>query len=216
MKAFIASTLFATSFVASSAHALFASTDDHSRFYIGGLYGTSSPSESMFDDDKSMRLGFGFALNDRLAIEINHVDLGAYAMNDRDFLASVAMAAEREAFEQTGEDVRIDSIAMASATTGLEVSLVGEYPLSDLFSVYGRVGLFNWAADLETDIHFSWNGMRERFQDKEKYDDGLDTVFGLGAAYRIIPALSLNIEWSNYTTSDMDNRVIGIGARWHF
>lgn len=214
MNAFITSIFFAALLFVPSAHAIFVTTGD-AGVYFSGLYGLSNSSEPAFEDDKALRLGVGFELNKTLAVEVNYVDLGAYALKDGAALDGLAATIEQDV-QETFPEARVDSVALDAITTGLELSLTGEYPLGGGFNVYGRAGLFHWNKTLEVDVVVVEGDSRGRLRMGESGDNGIDIVYGLGIAYRATQALSLNIEWSNYTAADADNQIAGVGARWYF
>lgn len=214
MNTLIISTVCAASLLASSAHAIFVTPGD-AGIYTSGFYGVSSPSDSAFGDDEALRLGVGFQLNKSLAIEVNYVDLGAYVLKDRAELDRIAARIEGD-LQETYPEAQVGAVALDVVTTGLEVSLLGDYRLTDAFSIYGRVGLFSWNSDKETDVTVALASRRGTITFAEPVDDGIDVVYGMGAAYQVTQTLSLNIEWSKYTTADTDNRIAGVGVRWYF
>lgn len=191
------------------------SVSAQAEIYAAGLVGVSSPSESVFDDDKAVRLGLGFRFNEMLSVEANYLDLGAYAMQGdalRMVIAETEFALQNEF---PANEVEVTSASVDSLASGLELSLVGQYSLTDAMNLYGRVGIFSWTADLDGSVNIALDGQNEAFSFKEEFDDGTDVVVGLGVSHQVSSALSLQLEWSSYATSDMDNRVLGLGARWH-
>lgn len=183
--------------------------------YVGGFYGISDSGESGLDSDKAMRLGVGFEVSDTLSFEANYVNLGSYDVTDQEVLDVMGYAIESALQGQfPGAEVDVNSMTMPS--TGFELSLLGEYPLTDKVNVFGRLGLFKWEMEMEGQFVVTMGSQSESLAEKVKLDDGLDTVVGVGASYQINPALSINAEFSNYAMGDFDSRVMGLGLRWHF
>jgi opacity protein-like surface antigen len=109
------------------------------------------------------------------------------------------------------------SVAGLGAATAkfrvFEMTLVGTYPLSKRFDVYGKAGVFMWDADLEFPAGVAGGADA----------DGNDYTYGLGLRVHVTPNAALRLEWQRYNNLGEQNMtgrfnadVFGIGALLRF
>ncbi|MCW8092978.1 porin family protein [Alteromonas sp. ASW11-130] len=159
--------------------------------YVGANYGwLRVESDDEFDDDKDVWQGVvGYRFNEYVALEGGYINFGDYG----------------------------NGVAEAS-TDGFTTAIKGSYPITDKFSVYGKLGQLWW----ETDYRLgNLNG---------KYDD--ESLFvGGGVAYAINPQFSITAEYTVYdadldaedavediddTNFDTDLKQASIGVEYRF
>lgn len=102
----------------------------------------------------------------------------------------------------------VDTTAEADAWT---LSALGILPLNEKFSLFARVGLNIW--DAEVSATGTGGGGSASFSDDA---DGTDWVYGVGAAYDITQNLSVRGEWERYDLDDTDLDLLSVGVSWRF
>lgn len=147
--------------------------------WASGFYATASvgqtradiedmPGFSVDDTDTGYSLGLGYEFNKYVAFEAGYVDLGETTMT----LGAFNAAVEADGFY-----------------FGPKVSL----PITDKFSVFGKVGLFAWDVDASSNFGVAASA------------SGTDAYFGAGLAYDITDALALKAEWTRYNSVGDEN-----------
>jgi OOP family OmpA-OmpF porin len=120
-------------------------------------------------------------------VEVAYVDLGE-ATYSGDFFGSPV----------TGGSIEIN---------GFNVSAVGSFPVSEQFSLFGKIGLFIWEAeanDITGGVPFSAK------------DDGTDISFGVGASFNFTRNVGIRAEWERFEAAEADADLISIGVFWRF
>ncbi len=134
--------------------------------YAGVSIGNASPDSSGFDSAIGWKIFGGYSLNDILAVEGGYVSFG-----------------------------KMDGPSTSSSieSTGFEVAAVGNFPINSQFSLFGKVGLLAWDAD----INASGPG-----GSASASETGTDVFFGLGGQYEISGNLAVRASWERYTMMD--------------
>ncbi len=143
------------------------------------LLGSGFASSTIADDDRStgFKLFGGYQFNRNLALEGGYFDLGRFGFNATTVPAGTL-------------DGRIQ-------LRGLNLDLVGRLPVSDRFSVFGRVGI-NYA---EARDSFSGTGaVRVLDPNPRKHDANIK--FGAGLQYDFTEALGVRAEVERYRIND--------------
>lgn len=132
------------------------------------------------DSDSSFRLFGGIEFNPNFALEAAYVDLGE-ATADGD---------------SNGCCFWVPGPVTASlAVSGFEVGLLGKLPVSEAFSVYGRLGLLLWDVDVTLgDSSLLLSGS----------DDGNDIFIGFGAEIAAGGSLVVRGDFLRYAVDDVD------------
>ena len=183
-------TIVATMLLSSAAFA-------EGRFYIGGSVGETDV-DGFCDDAKDLGLGScddtdtgfkvtgGYKINDYLGMEIFYADLGEIDAKGTFMGSPVSAEAELD---------------------GFGASLMGSYPMAENVSLYARVGVIEWDADIDVGV----SGLGSASED----DDGTDGVYGVGVQYLFGEQLGVRLEWERY---DLDDEVdmISLGLAWFF
>jgi OOP family OmpA-OmpF porin len=181
-------------------------------FYVGGSAGQAEVSDfsgadldaelatlgitsssSTDDTDTGWKLFAGYRLMKYLAVE------GAYT--------NFGEATAHSIITSPVSGV-VDTTLEAEAWT---VSALGILPLGDKFSLFGRLGVNFWNADISA--VGTGGGAAAAVSDD---DDGTDMVYGVGAAYSITKNLSVRGEWERYDFDDGDVDLLSAGISWNF
>lgn len=156
--------------------------------YLGGSYGGYKARGGDFDDENDLYevLG-GWQITPHVGIEGNYTDFGKYG-----------------------------SSAASADVDGVGAALVGQLPLTDSFSLYGKGGLFWWDGDVRV------LGAHRGFEDESLF-------YGVGARFRLTDAVGLTAEYKRYEiefegedfpvppdSDDTDLDTITVGARVSF
>src|SRR5512145_941088 len=135
--------------------------------------------------DTAFKLFGGYMFNRYFGVEGAYVDLGE-ASYSGDFFGSPV----------TGGKVE---------TSGFSVSALGSYPVTEQFSIFGKIGVFFW----EAEANDTTGGIP--FSDKI---DGTDVSFGVGVNYNFTQNLGVRAEWERFTMDEFDGDLISIGIQW--
>jgi OOP family OmpA-OmpF porin len=181
-------------------------------FYIGGSAGQAeindfnaadldaelaslgiTSSSSTDDADTGWKLFAGYKIMKYLAVE------GAYANLGEGTAHSIITAPAPGVVDTTLE---------AEAWT---VSALGILPLGESFSLFGRLGVNFWNADVSA--VGTGGGVTAVAAGDE---DGTDMVYGAGASYSFTPNFSVRGEWERYDFDDGEVDLWSAGASWSF
>jgi len=172
-------------------------------FYVFGDVGQgkmeldSSNDSKLSKTDTSFSVGAGYDYNKFLAIELAYRDLGEVADRGSDF---------------NGVDNYnfVDKIGI----TALQASVVGKLPISDVFNVYGRLGLASLDADYESREYYADGNNPSPYSDSTSKTKA---VFGLGASFDVTSQLALRAEYSQYAKwDDLKLSSLTVGAVYKF
>ena len=143
--------------------------------FIGN--GFTVNSSSVDNTSTGAKLFGGYQLNPNFAIEGGYFDLGR--------------------FNYSGTTSNGDYFGR-SRVHGLNLDLVGTLPLSDRFSVLGRVG----AAYSRTADDVAGSGIMAPFINSNRKTNSTNVKYGVGLQYAITDALSLRAELERYRVND--------------
>jgi len=164
-------------------------------FYIGGALGQATqqdtcvriagPGASCDDSSTALKILGGYQINRYVAGELGYAELGK---------AKASAGGVQDEIKARAWDV----------------TAVGQYPIVDRFSVYGRLGLY--FADTKENTNVAGNSTHSNN----------DLTYGIGVRYDFTRNAALRGEWQHYGdvgggnigTTDID--VISIGALWMF
>lgn len=158
--------------------------------YLGATVGKTSPDENGFEDDGGFKLTGGLAVNDNVAFEMSYVDMGEFDVG-QGMLSQISA--------QVGQTVTDASIEI----TGFEVSMLGMLPVTPYLSVYGRIGLLFWDADVNVTV--------QGFGSGSDGDDGNDPLYGMGVKYAFTDRFGMNVEFTRYDALDSKVDLMGLG-----
>jgi OOP family OmpA-OmpF porin len=171
-----------------------------SPWYVQGRVGQSSYQATVgqgawfFDgDDESAAVEVGYALNPYIALEAGYHELGRFGGSGSpcalDAVACVAIVVPVEA------DI-----------SGLSVAAVPRYPLTDRFSVYGKVGVIDWTTDISHGSEIFGRGRIDSLS-------GQDLLAAVGAQVDFRRGFGVAIE---YEELDFDVGSTSLGLSYRF
>jgi opacity protein-like surface antigen len=168
--------------LAAMAGALFAATPafaaDDGGFYVGASIGQFGVDESGFSEsDTSFKLFGGWMYNQFIGGDLEYIDGGT--VRDGDF--------------------GIDS-------TGINVSIKGNWPVTEQFDVFGKVGYYFWDADIDVTGNSG----------QESNESGSDVSWGIGAGWNFTENLGLIAEYQWFTVEEADSTLWSGGIVWKF
>lgn len=174
-----------------------AATHASAQFFLGGSIGQSDvddeittgliDSGTVDGKDTAWKIFGGYMFNRHFGIEAAYINAG-----------EVSYSGTFSGFPVTGGKVEL---------TAFNVSVLGNLPINEQFSVFGKVGLFSWEAEA-SDITggFPFSGS----------DDGTDVSFGVGVGYNFTPNFGVRAEYELFQTDNADASLISIGLVWRF
>ena len=177
-------------------------------FYAGASFGQSTwddieTSESDIDDgsiismdsedsDTGLRLFIGAEINPNLSVELGHVDLGEFTIDAISDGSGVLYAPGDVSAKASGD--------------GMDLSLIGKFPVGSRGSLYVRAGMLMWDVDAKlSDSTGSISGS----------DDGSDIFYAFGGEYRIADNFGLRGEYALYTLDEDDVNLLSLSLIYH-
>ena len=151
---------------------------DDGGFYAGAGIGYFGVDESGFDEsDTGFKLFGGWMYNQYVGGELEYIDGGT--VRDGEF---------------------------GIETTAVNVSLKGNWPVTEQLDVFGKVGYFFWDADVDL------------FGDgsQEVNESGSDLSWGIGAGYDFTDNFGLVAEWQWFQIEEADADMMSVSAVWKF
>ncbi len=172
-------------------------------FYVFGDLGQGKMEVDLGDDyslsktSTTYSIGAGYDVNEFFAVEVAYRDLGNVKFSGEDF-----------------DDVGDYTYTDKHSATALQASVVGKLPISDEFSLFGRVGVANLDVDSKYTASFA-NGDAP-YSDTSS-ESKTRAVFGLGASYNITEQVALRAEYNQFAKWD-DVKLSGftVGAVYKF
>lgn len=174
-----------------------AATQASAQAFVGGSFGQSDIDEEittgLIDSgtvdgkDTGWKIFGGYMFNRHFGVELAYVNLGEVSYSGTFGGAPV-----------TGGKVEV---------TGFNIAALGSYPISEQFSVFGKLGLFMWdaeASDTTGGVPFSDTA------------DGTDISLGIGISYNFTRNLALRAEYEMFKPDVADANLLSIGAVWKF
>jgi OmpA-OmpF porin, OOP family len=153
---------------------------------VAGFGGTCDES------DQSYKLFVGYDFNRNFAAEIGYVDLGGVRATGT--VGAIAATVETD-------------------VNGFELVGVGKFPITQNFSLIGKLGVLRWDADARV----SGAGLTGGGS-----DTGTDVTFGFGLRYTLTRSIGLQADWQRYrdvgssTSGSNDIDVLGISLLFKF
>jgi len=141
--------------------------------------------------DTTYSIGAGYDFNKFFAVEVAYRDLGSIRDNG---IGS----------DDAGDYNWTDKVT----ATAFQASVVGKLPVSDVLSVYGRLGIAK--LDVEEKVRID--------SDSFSYDDSTTKgLFGVGLNYDITPEFAIRAEYNQYAKwDDTKLSALTVGATYHF
>ncbi|WP_162623104.1 outer membrane beta-barrel protein [Billgrantia lactosivorans] len=127
------------------------------------------------DNDVSFKLFAGYQFNPYFAVEASYVYFGDYTASGSN--------------GTNNADLKLSA-------DGFTAALVGKLPIQSGFSLYGKLGMIAWDADLNLNATIQGQSIRETAS-----DDGSDPFYGIGAEY-VVNQLVMRAELERYDISE--------------
>lgn len=151
--------------------------------------GIGGPGVTCDDEDTAFKILGGYQVNPNFAVEFGYTDLGK----------AQATAAGLG--------------TLSAEVSGIEVLAVGMAPINPKWSLYGKLGFFNWDLDFKDST-----GLVGNFS-----ESGTELTYGFGANYDVNPRTAVRIEYQLYsdvgeenTTGTTDVSVLGAALLFRF
>ena len=155
------------------------------------LAGTNCSGE---DTDTVLRLFGGYQFNDFFALEAGYVDLGELAL---DISTNVANSLGT---------INAAGTAIADVS-GIDLTGVLMLPVHERVSLFGRLGVLAWQADIAGNVSgtVSSAGRRAGISETLSTDEsGADLSYGFGALFGVTDTVSIRGGYSKYEIADIN------------
>jgi len=162
--------------------------DTQPGFYAGAGIGTTTVGDDDFDgpgiddSDTGFKVFGGYYFNENYGVEVGYFDFG-------------------EASASLGGD------SLSVGVSGLAASVVGRLPVSDMFSLYGKLGF----ASYDVDVDFNIAG----FGSGSESDSDSDLIYGVGGALSFGGNFEARLEYEALNV-DGDASMISVSGLFRF
>ena len=165
-------------------------------FYAGASIGTTKISDDGFDDagidvddsDTGIKIFGGYSFNNNFAIELSYFDLGEVSGSFNDpFFGNISF------------DVGI---------SGFNASAVGRLPVSDTFSLFGKLGFASYDLDGRATVAGFGSGSDSTSE--------TDLSYGVGAALSFGGQWEARVEYEAIDVDGGDADMLSVGAMYRF
>lgn len=123
------------------------------------------------EEDTAYKFYVGYQYNPNFALEAGYIDLGEF-----DMASSITITDGLDTVT-AGADGSVNS-------TGFFVSLLGSYPVSESFDLFGKVGMYYYDTDADLRIHVS-DGISSASESVSGGNSDEEVTWGLGVRYHI-------------------------------
>lgn len=137
--------------------------------------------------------GAGYDINKFFAVELAYRDLGS--VTDRGSFPDGGVYRDKQ------------------SATAFQASVVGSLPISDEFSLFGRVGV----GKIDADSDYTETGGGLDSYSESHSESKTKGLLGVGASYKITPEIALRAEYNQYAKwDDTKLSAFTVGATYHF
>ena len=137
------------------------------------------PNVSDDNTDTAFKLFVGYQFNPNFAVEAGYVDFGDFEANARTVVGGIPVTGSSKL-----------------SFDGFTAALVGKLPIQDGFSVYGKLGMIAWDADVTENVQALGLSQSDSYG-----EDGTDPFYGIGAEY-VVNQVMMRLEFERYDISD--------------
>jgi OmpA-OmpF porin, OOP family len=166
-----------------------AQADTQPGFYAGAGIGTTKVGDDAFDgtgiddSDTGFKVFGGYDFNQNFGVEVSYVDFGEASISDAGDSLSVGVSA-------------------------LTASAVGKLPVSEMFTLFGKLGF----ASYDVDVNFNIAG----FGSGSGSDSDSDLIYGVGGALRFGGNFEARLEYEAINVDSGDVNMISVGGLFRF
>lgn len=172
--------------------AMAARADVQPGFYMGAGVGATKIDDDGFDDidfddsDVGFKVFGGYRISPNFAVEASYFDLG----------------------EASGhfEDI-FDSVDFDVGVSGFNASVVGILPVSDMFSLFGKIGYASYDIDAHVDVAGVGSGSDSQSESDMTYGLGGELSFG---------QFAVRLEYEAISVDNGDANMISVGGVFRF
>jgi len=171
------------------------------QFFVGGSFGRSDIDKHVTDglltsgsvdgQDSGFKVFGGFQANPNFGLELAYADLGKPTFSGTFVGLPVSGTL-------TGGRIKL---------TGVNVAVVGTYPVTSSFGVFGKLGLFAWESEARARIGGATVVAR---------DSGTDLAIGLGVSYFFTKNLGARAEGELFRVLEVRAALLTLGAVYRF
>lgn len=173
--------------------------------YLGGSVGVSDTfiegddDVLEYDGDVAYRVFVGNRLSQTFALEVAYVDYAEY-----DIMPLVDLPATITLLDQS------------LSVTGVDLAFVGNFPFNSRLSLFGRLGVFFWEAQLDSIIEEQQaDGSLLRTVEAPTTED-IDVSAGVGFNYKLLNNLGMTLEANTHRSDQLWNMLYGAGLYFTF
>lgn len=153
-------------------------------------------------DDGALALALGYRVNRYLSVQAGYSDLG-----DQGGFGSPCSEADEFCIESLalcveGTECTLVAVPIDADLTGFSLAALPTWPVSDRFSIFGKVGVMSWESEASS----------PSFGRIDSYS-GEDLILGVGLRYEFPGGLGVVVEHEEF---DFDATTTVIGASWRF
>ena len=174
--------------------------DDYDRDLAKRGYTTSS---SLDDTDTGWKVFGGYRFTKNWAVEGAYVDLGDVTSKTTVIDGPAGFTAQD--FVNTAARVHPYSV------DGFTLSGVGTWPVNEKFSLFAKLGIFKWDADIK--VECVGCGFPVKAPDDES---GTDWTAGVGAGYEFNDEFGMRLEFERYATDRDDVNFFSVSGLYRF
>lgn len=152
--------------------------------------------DEVFESDESeigaaFSISTGYQFDVGIITEIGYLNLGEVSTEETE-----------KQIDNSGTVLSEDLDEITLKPSGFILGVGYELPLSDSISLTGKVGMFIWDLDTETEYTdvdpVTGETSKRDDRDRSSSSDGTDLYFGIGAVYKVSEKLHVSAEWSRY------------------
>lgn len=161
-------------------------------FYMGASVGTTKIGDDGFDDidfddsDAGFKVFGGYSISRNFAVEVSYFDLG----------------------EASGHfDDGFDSVDFDVGVSGFNVAAVGVLPVSDMVSLFGKIGYASYDIDAHVEVAGFGSGSDSQSES--------DMTYGIGGALSF-GQFAVRLEYEAINVDNGDANMISVGGVFRF
>jgi opacity protein-like surface antigen len=179
-----------------------ASASDYDAALAGMGYTASS---SIDDNNTGWKLFGGYSFTPNWAVEGSYVDFGEVDSHTTVSSPALPTSVEQQQFVDKAATVHPYSV------DGFALAAKGTLPINPQFSLFAKLGIFFWNADIKVNC----NGCASTVSTK-KSDSGTDWTGGVGMGYDFNANFGLRLEYERYATNRDDVDFYSAGLEYRF
>jgi OmpA-OmpF porin, OOP family len=184
-----------------------ATADEFTGFYAGaGVLSAAVDNDAGFDDsDTGFKVIAGYSLGELLAVELGYMD-GGTAEENQTLNAILVPASPILVTQSARLDTEVE-------TKVINLSVVGNLPLTETFGLFGKLGYASIDTDVELTVVNPSGSSFTAFSDSDSEEE---ISYGIGAVYSFGPALQLRAEYEGFDVPNGSLDFISLSGVFRF